>query len=364
MSNKKPSIVFILPSLAAGGAERVMSFIAQNINKSKYNVTLVIIGFEKDNAFEVNDVDVKYLNKSRVLTSLLDCIFLFRHIKPKIVISAIGNLNQSMGIISILFPKCKFIGRIVNIGSVLKDHPEKNNRSYPSIISKIGNRQLDYIICQSQDMYEDALKSPNLNKCNLVVINNPITKSFHVKKNDTSKPITNKIHKFITVGSLEKRKGHLRILNVLSQLRDIDFQYTIIGKGSQKEEVFNKIKELNLEDKVIYIPYTDNVAKFLSESDFFLQGSYVEGFPNALIESSAVGIPAVVFDAPGGINEIIQDNVNGYIASDEDDFKNKINKAISKKWDSQIIHNSVFDKYRPEIILKKYEDLFDSCIKK
>lgn len=361
MNNIKSNIVFILPSLAAGGAERVMSYIAQNINQKKYNVTLVVIGFEKDIAFEVNNIDIKYLNKSRVLTSLLDCIFLFKRLKPKIVVSAISNLNSAMGIISIFFPKCKFIGRIVNIGSVLKNHPEENNRYYPSFISKIGSKGLDYIICQSQDMYDDAIKNPNFKKCTLVVINNPITKSFDVKKN-VSNQSQNRMYKFITVGSLEKRKGHLRILKVLSELKDIDFRYTIIGKGSQKENIFNKIAKLNLEDKITYIPYTDNVAKFLSESDLFLQGSFVEGFPNALIETCSVGTPAVVFDAPGGINEIIQNDINGYIAFNEEDFKDKITLALSKKWNTQVIHDSVFKKYNSNTIISKYEKLFDSCI--
>ncbi|GAA4937530.1 glycosyltransferase [Algibacter agarivorans] len=361
MTNKKTNVIFILPSLAAGGAERVMSYIAQNINNQKYNVTLVVIGFKKDNAFEVNNIEVKYLNKPRVVTSIVDCVFLFKRLKPKIVVSALSNLNAYMGYISILFPKCKFIGREVNIGSVLKDHPEENNRYYPSFINKYGYKGLDYIICQSQDMYSDALNHPNLKNHNLVVINNPITKSFNVKKS-TSNQSPNRTYKFITVGSLERRKGHLRILKVLSEIKDIDFQYIIIGRGSQKENIFSKIAELNIEDKIIHIPFTNNVAKYLSESDVFLQGSFVEGFPNALIESCAVGTPAVVFDAPGGINEIIQDDVNGFIVNSEKGFKNKILKAISKAWDPQIIHNSVFEKYNSKTILKKYEELFDSCL--
>ena len=67
-NSSRKSIVFVLPSLAAGGAERVMSFIAQNINKQKYDVTLIVFGFEKDKAFEVANIKIIYLNKPRVLT--------------------------------------------------------------------------------------------------------------------------------------------------------------------------------------------------------------------------------------------------------------------------------------------------------
>lgn len=361
MNNKRPNVIFILPSLAAGGAERVMSYIAQNINKQKYNVTLVIIGFEKDNAFEIHNIDVIYLNKSRVVTSIIDCVFLFKRIKPKIVLSALSNLNAYMGLISFLFPKCKFIGREVNIGSVLKKHPEKHNRYYPSFINKYGNKGLDYIICQSQDMYNDALNHPNLKNRNLVIINNPITKSFKIKKS-ISMNNRNRIYKFVTVGSLELRKGHQRILQTLSLLKDLNFHYTIIGKGSQKENIFKSIQELDLKNKVTHIPFTNNVPEYLSESDLFLQGSYVEGFPNALLETCSVGTPAIVFKAPGGINEIIKNGINGYIAIDQEDFKNKIILSLSKKWEPKTINSSVNKKYNSKIIIKKYEELLDSCL--
>ncbi len=363
MNKNKANIIFILPSLAAGGAERVMSFIAQNINKEKYNVTLVVIGFEKDKAFEVNNVPIIYLNKNRVFTGLLSYILLFKRLKPKVVISAIGNLNDAMGIVSIFFPKCKFIGRIVNIDSVLKHHPEESNRYYPMILSKIGSKGMDYIICQSKDMYQEALNNPILKKRNLVVINNPITKSFNVKKKSI-KHESNKVYKFITVGSLERRKGHLRIIEVLSKLDNMDFEYTIIGNGSQKETIFTKISELNLKSKVTHIPFTNNVAEFLSKSDFFLQGSYVEGFPNALIEACSTGTPAIVYDAPGGINEIIKNGINGYIATDDEDFKNKIGLAVSKEWDAENVHKSVYERYNSNVIINKYEELIDSCLKK
>ncbi len=356
----RKKVIFVLPSLAAGGAERVMSYIAQNLNPIKYDVTLIVFGFEKDKAFEVNNIDVRYLNKSRVVTGLIDCMLLFKRLKPSVVISVL-NLNIYMGIISVLFPKCKFVGRIVNVVSVLKDHPEEKNRYIPSFINKLGNKGLDYVICQSQDMYEDVLKTSDFKKNKLVIINNPITKSFQVKK-QVSKKNDNNIFRFTTVGSLEPRKGHLRVLDVLSKLNNVDFQYTIIGKGSQEETIFNRIRELNLANKITHVPYTNDVASFLTNSDLFLQGSYVEGFPNALIETCAVGTPAVVFDAPGGINEIIQDGINGYIAKDEEDFKSKINIALSKEWNPQDIHDSVFKKYNTKTIIGKYEELIDSCI--
>jgi hypothetical protein len=72
---KKIKILFILPSLRAGGAERVVSFIAQNLNTTKFSPVLLIIGYEKDAAFSIEDIETHFLNKSRVLDGITDKIY-------------------------------------------------------------------------------------------------------------------------------------------------------------------------------------------------------------------------------------------------------------------------------------------------
>ena len=77
-TSTKIRILFLLPSLSAGGAERVMSFVSQNINKHKFHPVLLIAGFKKDTVYDVSNIEVVYLNKSRILTALPAIIFFFR----------------------------------------------------------------------------------------------------------------------------------------------------------------------------------------------------------------------------------------------------------------------------------------------
>ena len=71
----KSKIFFIIPSLQAGGAEHVISFIAQNIDKTKFCVQLIVLGYEKDNLYDVKDVDVIYCNKKKDSRTLyLSCL--------------------------------------------------------------------------------------------------------------------------------------------------------------------------------------------------------------------------------------------------------------------------------------------------
>jgi glycosyltransferase involved in cell wall biosynthesis len=160
---------------------------------------------------------------------------------------------------------------------------------------------------------------------------------------------------------LAKQKGHLRILEVLSGL-NLPFKYTIVGDGPEKETIFNRIKELGLTDRIHHIPFSSEVPKLLAEHDVFLQGSYVEGFPNALLESCAVGTPVLAFNAPGGIDEIIEPGINGFIAEDVIDYRLKLEKLIPEiqHWHRSDVSNSVYRRYGRDKILEQYENLFKS----
>lgn len=351
----KIKIAFFLPTLGAGGAERVMSFLAQKLSPESFDTTLVVIGFEKDKKYDVKGVKVEFLNQSRVLFSIPVLFKFLRKSDIDISFSAIKHLNVVMGLLSVFFPRTKFVGREVSVISVLKDYPEETHRSYPSFISKWGYRLLDAVVCQSDDMMQDVIKSqPSLiNKA--VTINNPVTDKFQPKK---KKVQTDGIPNFITVASLEPRKGHMRILKALSQFNG-PFRYTIIGNGAQKQTIFAEVEKLGLIDKIVHLPFTDRVHDYLANSSIFLQGSYVEGFPNALLESCAVGTPVVAFNAPGGINEIIEQNVNGFIVKDQNGFLKAMETILaSQNFEPETVSKSVLSKYSSGNILKKYENLF------
>lgn len=348
-------VIFVIPSLRPGGAERVMSYIAQNLNKQLFDVTLLVIGYSKKASYDITGINLVFLNKPRVLVAFWA---IFKHLhksNPAIVISAITHVNTLMGIQSLWFKKIKFVGREVNVLSVL-NNVQKSSRKYPFSISRLTERSyksLDIILCQSQDMANDMVTNFNAPKDKIRIINNPISDLFEPKE----KQADNKVPRFITVGSLVMRKGHDRLLHALSKVEG-PFEYYIVGDGANAEEVFDLAKTLNLTDKIKHIPFTKNVSKYLKESDVFLQGSYVEGFPNALLESCAVGTPVLAFDALGGINEIVEEGINGFVAKDEADFLLKLDLITKRKWDPKVVSESVIKKYNKEKILNNYENLF------
>ncbi|WP_394972470.1 glycosyltransferase [uncultured Croceitalea sp.] len=351
-SNRKVHIVFVLPSLVPGGAERVMSFICQSISKKKFEAELLIIGSVKDTSYNTNGIKVTYLNKQRVLYSIPLLYMILAKKQPDIVFSSISYLNTVLGFLAFFLKKPKFIGREANIPSVIEKYMNRKI-IFDSVITKFCYKYLDVLICQSKDMLVDIKSTYKISDEKLRLINNPVTDSFNLKQEKEKKgnPV------FITVARMKKQKGHLRILNSLSSL-DFDFTYYIVGDGPEKNKILSLAKKLGLNKKIVHIPYTEKVFKYLQLSDYFLQGAYVEGFPNCLLESCAVGTPIIAFDAPGGLNEIIVEDMNGYIAKDHSEFVQCIQKACKKDWDPKSIRKNILDKYGKEKILNQYEKLF------
>lgn len=354
MNKNKITICFVLPNLNRGGAQRIMSYIAQNLNKSKFVCTLLIIGSLQPNDFEVKNIEIKYLNKKRLLYASLSLFYYLNSKKFDIVIGSIGHINKILGFYSVFNRKTKFIGREASLDTIIVNH-NKPKRSSINFFFNDYRKKLDALICQSNDMMIHVIKDYQLNDKKVFMINNPIAITPPIKFPERS--IAN-IKQFITIGRLSPEKGHARIINVLSEINDIKWHYTIVGDGSEKKNIQNQIKLLGLEQQVTFIPNLNDVKEILQTSDLFLQGSFVEGFPNASLESSLLGTPVIAFKAPGGTNEVISNNINGFIALNNDEYRDYIKFAINKTWDRKTISDSVMKKFDSLFILSKYESLF------
>lgn len=354
---KKKKILFILPTLTAGGAERVISFVAQNIDRNKYDSKLLVTGYKKDAAYTIKNIDLKFLEKSRVLNAAPQIFwYLLKH-RPDVVISSIGHLNTVMGLMSPFFPKTKFIIREASvISSMNQVHSESTKKASFSLHEYLSHKSyglIDKIICQSNDMAKDFINIFNVPEDKIHIINNPITNLPPLK---TTKTNNSNVANFITVGRLSKEKGHIRVINLLSKL-NFDFHYTIIGDGPYKNEIFNVIEAKKLNSKITHIPFTKEVSKYMGLNDLFLQGSYVEGFPNTVLESCIVGTPVLAFNVPGGTKEIISHKENGYLAETEEEFLFYLNNR--KELVPEKIRSSVESKFNQEKIVKQYEALLN-----
>lgn len=353
MRNKK-KVLFVLPNLGAGGAERVMSFVCKNLNKDLFDAKLIVLGFKKDNVFDVENIAVTYLNKSRLLLAIPSLFKVIFEEKPMFVVGSIIHVNVMMGFFSFFFPKVKFIGREASVVSKMNEFSEFNSK-VKTLLIKFFYPRLSFVICQSEDMRKDFISTFHLKYSRLVLIHNPIT--FDLKETLVHRNNSGKFN-FVTVGRLSEEKGYFRIIEGLSKIQGYSFHYCIIGSGPQEEYIKQLVENYKLKDKVSFIPFTSTVLEELVNNDYFIQGSYVEGFPNALLESCTVGTPVIAFNAPGGTKDIVINGENGFLIETENDFSCLLNDLDRlESIDRNKVKLSVVNKFNSEKILSQYEEL-------
>ena len=350
----KLKIMIVVPTLICGGLERNISIICNNIDNSKFDVTLAIL----DNSFQffeitnkaVKVIDLKVVN---VRKSLLKILKLSRDIKPDIILTAANHLNLLFAMFKWMFPKrIKILGRessIVSINTKRAKFAALHNR-----LLKVFYRRLDLIICQSKYMQNDLIKNYSIHINKTCIINNAVATPYI--DHDPEIDPHNAIPQLITVARLSEEKGIDRLIRSVSKL-DIPFKYTIIGEGESRKQLENLITSLSLQEKVFLAGRSKKPFAQVSNPDLFLMGSYYEGMPNVLLEAGSVGIPSVAFDSPGAVREVVSNDINGFLVPDGDEqaFADTIVKALSTRFNRKSIIDETLRKYSPEIIIKQVE---------
>lgn len=100
------------------------------------------------------------------------------------------------------------------------------------------------------------------------------------------------------VGRFMKQKNHEFLIRVFKRICDErpNAKLMLVGKGELESEIKTQIKQLGIEDKVIFTGVRSDVPKILSAMDVFVFPSLYEGMPNTVIEAQATGLPCVIAD--------------------------------------------------------------------
>ena len=356
----KKSILFILPDLNAGGAERIVTTIANHLPREKFSPSILLLrkeGLYLD--FLQNDVEIIDIKTPRIRHALKPILKQIRKRKPDIVFSGYGEVNAYLSLFIKLFPKTKFIARETN---VVSQHVTRREILF---FYKFYNNY-NKIICQSDDMMNDLVENFKIKKDKLIKINNPVDFSFIEEKlENATKPESYRegYKNIVAIGNLSSRKGFDNLLKVFEKLKKHKVLLHILGDGRDREMLNQMKQDLGLEN-VIFHGIHKNPYPFLKFADLFVLSSRYEGFPNVLLEAGACGTYALANNCKGGIHEIIQPKINGEISDIENHeaFAAKIVEILEQNHDSEAIKNSIQSRFSKEMILEKYFEVFESIV--
>jgi len=365
MRNKR--LVGIIHQLRIGGAERMMINILNYFVEEKIEVHLIIftnIGLLKSSLH--TNIIVHDLKSSSVKKGIPHCLIKIYEIKPNLVFSGIGHVNIALAsfipIMRILLPKTRWISRETSIASLHNKH-EKYTKIFNFLYRNVY-KNYDKIITQSKYMKSDLdINFPSAGKKSLI-INNSV--DIDKVKQLASEPINYKFDKrkinLLSVGNLRFIKRHNLILKVLSKL-PLNYHLTLVGDGNEKENLMLLAKNLGILSRVKFEGHKTNPYPYIKSADLFILTSEYEGFPNVLLEANSLALPVVAFASPGGIKEIVEENINGFLVENEniDKMVQQIKKAAVYNFDKIKIVERTAKHYSQDIILKKYQELF--CLK-
>lgn len=148
-----------------------------------------------------------------------------------------------------------------------------------------------------------------------------------------------------------------------SNLPSQKIKLLILGSGVQMESLKKQVKNLKLQNLIIFKGFESDLFSYYKNAKFFVLSSKFEGLGMVLIESLLCGTPVVSFDCEFGPNEIIQDKINGLLVENQN--QNQLIKAMNLWVHDEVLYeyckaNSVksVTKFSQKVISEKWLNFF------
>ena len=329
-------ILIFVDSLNAGGVTKVLLDLLENINREKYDITVMTLynqGVYIDEVrkhvkykycFNIPDVNNNSL-KAKLYRKYWEGMlrlpesFMYKwFVKEKYDIEIAFIHGWSTKFISGSNNKKSKKIAWVHADLVTWDKVDgvfKNLEHHKKAYSKF-----DEVICVSQIVKEGIEKKYNVK--NAKVLYNPINREKILKLSNEKIDDINHSNKFklISVGRLSKEKGYDRLLRVVKKLvnEQIGCELLIIGSGKEYDKLNSYIKNNNLEYNIKIVGYKENPYKYVKSSDLFVCSSLSEGYSLVIAESLVLGIPVVSTKCSGPI-EILRNGENGLLVENSEE---------------------------------------------
>lgn len=322
-------ILFLINTLCGGGAEKVLVDIVNNLDKSKYDITVQTIiddGVHKDNLEE----HVKYksiINTKNVLLKKIIAYLVDFIIPPRLTYKLCIKKDYDIEIAFLEGIPTKLLSASKNKNKIAWVHTDLvNNYGHDKTfktVSKHANcyRKYNKIVCVSNTTKE-AFRTKFGFDDNVIVQYNFVDENAIYEKSNENISEIEISDKFmiLSVGRLSYEKGYDRLLNVHRRLikEGYNCQLCIVGEGEKREEFENYINDNNLSGSVKIIGFNSNPYKFMKKADVYVCSSRAEGFPLVVVEALNCGCPIVSTDCAGP-NEMLGDSEYGILVKNNEE---------------------------------------------
>lgn len=315
-------IAFIIGSMGKGGAERVISILANEYVKKGFLVDIIML-LDSEISYDLKDV-VNVIDYSTGKKKINSIFYWFRNLRGY----SIDNSPDIMIAFSANMYFTTFFSTIgLNIPLIVSERSDPYNDGRNKLIDVLANflyPKAKVVVLQSKrakSYFSDKIKK------NSVIIPNPIEVKTYASNNPSKK--------IVNVGRLIEAKNQKLLINSFGRIQKEypEYELHLYGEGHLRKDLEKQITTLNLNDKVFIHGNVSNVHELISDSEIFVLSSNYEGLSNALLEAMMMGLPCISTDC-GGSKEYIENGFSGFLIpiNSEKSLYEAIKKMIDNRY--------------------------------
>lgn len=329
-------VLFLIESLAGGGAEKVLTMLVQHIDKEQFDVTVCAIsgGGKYEETVKSHVAYRVILNEPKGGNVLLQWLYVLKHhlVYKWLPLSWVYRLFVPQGNdVEVAF--------VEGFTTKLLSHSE-NRKAKKYAWVHIDLHQNHWTKTVYFNQAEEAKAYNQYSK--IVGVSNTVIAAFrqefpsvHVPMVTIYNPIDSQdilsganepagkertdALLMVTVGRLEPQKAYMRLLRMMNRLitEGIDVNLWILGDGTERNMLEHYVSEHQMQDRVCLLGFHTNPYKYLRQGDLFVCSSLSEGYSTAVTEALILGLPVITTDC-SGMAELLKDGECGIITDNNE----------------------------------------------
>lgn len=318
----KKKIIFFLPTLGGGGAERTVIQLANSFAEQGYNIHLAVCDLNAAKGKLLPEVNPKIelinFDCGRVIHSILPLKKRLKHENYDCLVATQTHTNIVAAIAT------RLAG--VNTALILREVSTSSKNVHLQGIAKFALKTLvnmtypiaKQVVCVSKGVQTDFREFYNYKKNNLTTIYNPVLDDayFEKLKAPVEHRFFNSHHKVIlAVGRLTEAKNFGLLIRAFKDLHTTypETRLIILGEGEKRQEFEALVASLGLKDVVDLPGFDSNPYAYFKYAALFVLSSNWEGLPGVLIQALASKVKVVSTNCPSGPMEILDQSKFGLL---------------------------------------------------
>lgn len=300
MTDTPKSVCFVIGTLPGSGAERVALNLISCLDRSAFDVHIVVI--RENNLKSQIDASVIELARSNIRSALFALGAALARVQPDVVVSNLGHINLATLVMSCLrVPKSKRVIREANTPSL--ELPSHRRGYLLKSAYRLFYPLADAVLCPSQQIRDELRSNFGIDESKLRLLSNPVDITPIREACWPSVRHPGDGLRLVTVCRLTAAKALDRLIDVLSHLPD-STHLTIIGDGPARDSLVAQAKASGVGERIDFTGHLTKPWPLVAGADRFVMTSRFEGMPNAALEALACGTPVVAGLECGGLVEL------------------------------------------------------------